>query len=347
MEEQAKISRTLLSLKEQYCLAKYLDIDNDCLIKKDFLERELKKVFHILDQGQVRALNLLEKDDRKYQKHFEVLKRGMSIGEEQDDICPKILKVLRDKMIPSQKWFDSLGFFLVEEFANLDLDQNNDRIFITPELFRLFLQTKWNHKINEKIIKEILNCLHSRQSRSLKNLEDGMFYGGEKEKMNIIEMVLRMEMLLRFQQKSQLAGFRMCVFAILLQEQGLTPRKYFLKQGINNLNKKIELFQFHFHNSTHLKFKLEDSDSEFIKLDPEQRNRVKYVDFVKKIEDIQNRIPNSVSMINNSRVMKEKNESNLRQSQHSKMSNTSRRKINRKSKIRNFNNFKKFQIKVD
>ena len=96
-----------MSLKEQYCLAKYLDIDNDCLIKKEFLARELKKVFGILEQGQVEALNLLEKDDRKYHKHFEVLKRGMSDVEE-EDLCPKLLRILREKSVASDKWLVSV-----------------------------------------------------------------------------------------------------------------------------------------------------------------------------------------------------------------------------------------------
>ena len=126
----------------------------------------------------------------------------------------------------------------------------------------------------------------------------------------------------------------MCVFAVMLQTEGLTAREYFAKNGVTNLSKKIELFQFHFHNSSHLGFKLEDSDSEFAKLDTEQRNKVKYLDFVKKIEDIQRRIPNSEALLKSSRVLQEKNDSNL-QSSRSKFSD-SKRRINRKSKEDNF-----------
>jgi hypothetical protein len=164
----------------------------------------------------------------------------------------------------------------------------------------------------------------------MRNLDDGMFFGGSKEKVNIIELANQLEVLLRFQQKSQLAGFRMCIFAIFLQSEGFSPREYFQKKGINNLNKKIELFQFHFHNSTHLHFKLEDSDSEFAKIDTEQRNKIKYVDFVKQIENIQRQIPNSQNLMKESQVLREKNDSNLRSSQ-SKMKD-SKTKINRKSK---------------
>jgi hypothetical protein len=329
LKEQGEQSNVNLSVKEQYCLAKFLDIDNDCLIKKDFLIQELKKVYRILEQGQVQAMNLLEKNDKKYHKHFEVLKRGLSISDQEEDLCGKLLRVLREKLIEPKKWFDSLGHFLVEEYECLEVDNHNKRIFLTQDVFRMFLESKWGHKINEKNIRELMKCLKSQQSHSLRNLDDGMFFGGSKEKVNIIELANQLEVLLRFQHQSKLAGFKMCTFAIFLQSEGLSPREYFSKNGVHNLNKKIEIHQFQLLNSSHLRFKLEDSDLEFSKIDLEQRNKVKYVDFVKKIENIQQQIPNSQNLMKQSQVLREKNDSNLTNSQ-SKFRN-SKGKINRKS----------------
>lgn len=331
LKEQARRSRTNLSLKEQHCLAKFLDIDNDCLIKREFLCQELQKVFRILEQGQVQAMQLLEKDDRKYHRHFEVLKRGLSLSAEEEDICAKLLRVLREQLIEPVTWFDSLGSFLIEEYARLEVDAPNRRIFVDQALFGSFLENKWGHKIPAKTVGEVLECLRLRQSFSLKNLDDGMFFGGDKQKVNIIELAGRLEVLLRYQQKSQLAGFRMSVFVVLLQAEGVSTREYLAQKGVGSLSKKIELFQFHLHNSAHLGFKLEDSDREFVKLDPEQRGRVKYADFVRKLEYLHQQIPSSRGA-QNSQVLREKNGSVL-------MSNTSRatesrRKIPRKSRGR-------------
>lgn len=320
-----------MSLKEQYCLAKYLDIDNDCLIKPDFLKRELNKVFTILEEGQVRVLNLLQKNDQKYQKHFEVLKRGMSLDQEEPELSTRLLGIFRERAIPESKWLDSLGSFLLEEYSQLEIDQHNQRVFVTPELFELFLRNKWNHKIPENEIKEILRSVESGQSRSMKNLDDGLFFGGLKEKVNIVELANQIETRLRFKQKSLLAHFRICMFAIFRQSEGRSIREYFASNGISHLNKRIELFQFHFHNSTHLKFKLEDSDHEFLKLDTEQRNKVKYSDFVRRIERVQSQIPNSENLLRDSRILREKDESEMRNSQS--QASESRRKITRKSNL--------------
>lgn len=328
LKEQARKSRVNLSLKEQHCLAKFLDIDNDCLIKRDFLSQELEKVFRILDQGQVEALHLLEKDDRKYHRHFEVLKRGLSISTEEEDLYAKLLRILREQLIEPAKWFESLGSFMIEEFGRLEVDSHNRRIFLDKETFGLFLENKWGHKIPGKTVREVLKCLQQRQSQSMKNLDDGMFFGGAKEKVNVIELANRLEVLLRYQQKSQLAGFRMSVFVVFLRSEEIGPREYFARNGVGNLSKKIELFQFHLLNSTHLGFKLEDSDGEFLKLDVEQRNRVKFLDFVKKLEHLQEQIPNGRGG-QNSQVIREKNE--LMTQSNSSQATESRRKIPRKS----------------
>jgi hypothetical protein len=74
---------------------------------------------------------------------------------------------------------------------------------------------------------------------------------------------------------------------------------------------------------------LEDSDAEFMKLDGEQRNKVKFVDFIKKIDGIQMQISNSDGLLKNSRVLREKDESNMRLSQSH--ASESKRRITRKS----------------
>lgn len=290
--EQATTARVRLSLKEQHCLAQYLNVDGDGILKTGFLRSELEKAFRVLDQGQVEALHLLEADDRRYARTFEALKRGLSLSEAPEDLCAALLRVLRTADVAPQLWLDSLGAFLVEEFASLETEPRTRRVFMDAGLFEQFLSQKWGHKLSAKAVGEVLSTLRSSQAHSLHNLDEGLFFGSEK-KVSVVDLAAALEVRLRLRQASLLGGLRKCVFAVLLRAQGLSAREYFAQKGVGNLGKKIELFEFHLLAAEHLSFRLEDSDAEFRALDPEQRHRVSFADFVARLEELQSRIPAS------------------------------------------------------
>ena len=305
LEEQSSRSSTSFTQKEKYSLMKYLDIDNDNLIKKDFLLCELQKVFKILEEGKVNAQNLLAKEEHKYQSHFEVLKRGMSLESQNNEISKQILTLLRKKMINSREFFDSLGYFLLEEHEENQIHLQSRSVFISEEQFKKFWQKKWQHKINQTELKNLVVSLQACKSHSVENLEDGLFDLKSKNMINVKELTNRMEVTLRFKHESQLAGLRTCIFILCLNKMGLRARQYFVDEGVRNLDKRVELNKFHFICSAHLNFCLDDSDAEFKKLDKQFYGKVRMKDFLDKIEETKRKFFNSENFENDDRMLVE------------------------------------------
>ena len=264
---------------------RYLDIDGDGILKPDFMTRELKKVFTILEQGQVASENLLTSEKNHYNRHFEVLRGSQNnLDAERPDFCAGLLRELRETRIKTDAFFDSLGVYLLQNRDHTTLANDSRSILISSQRFSDFLQSVWGHKLSKHKIETVSSALGQFRAVSMASLDDGIFANNEEASMNISELVARLGLALRFKQSAQLTGFRKSAFVLHLAHRGKSAREYFKENRVKNLEKRIELSEFHFILSRHLRFSLEDTDQEFRRLDPRQQGKVTMAQFIRDLE---------------------------------------------------------------
>lgn len=287
--ENAKIS---FSQIEKYALINYLNIDKDGLIKKEFLSSELKKVLNLLNKNQIPNENLLQKEDTNYTKHFQLLKTTRQEDDPDNDISLYIHKLIRSSNINPKKFYDSLGIFLMKNISNVEISPQH-QIFISPSYFSEFWQQKWNHKVNEEQIRKLLDIIKKCVSHSMSNLDDGLMDHHSKGNINVNELVKRIQVLQnKYKQNGHASCIKISFFVIKLFNMNISPEDYFKQHKMNSLNKLINFNKFHFICSSFLNFMVEDSNSEFEKIQKQMNNKINFSDFILKITKMKNKFIN-------------------------------------------------------